>query len=113
MQNLYSDLTHAIPQSIKYIAYGFGIASGVILFLFGIIVKGLVAKVKKFDNDSKQLNELATDVEVIKSQDEGRNSFTRGLYAISERLAKIEVEQLSHKDRLKRIEDRCEQKIYK
>jgi hypothetical protein len=52
----------------------------------------------------KELDRLKTDIEIIKCQDEGRNSFVKGISMLNERTAKVESDQENLKDRVERVE---------
>ena len=106
-----------IVSNAKFIAYGFGIAIGVVLFLLGMVAK-LVSK--KFDQLTEDRNEISklqqslaitqNDVETLKDHEAGKSSFSRGLYAITEKMAVFRSEQDNIKAQQKEMFDRCERR---
>lgn len=116
-------LTH-----FKYLVYGFGCACGVILFLLGVIcrITGKYVRTKleqaaddrkQAAEDRKQLSELMQrvalteqDIEAMKDHELARSSFSRGLYAISEKMSGFKIEFDNMKEELKDIRWKCERR---
>jgi hypothetical protein len=85
--------------------------------IFSAILTYLNKKIMKLSDNEKRLNDLEKDVELIKAQDEGRLSFTRGLFGIQADVViiKNEIEHLAefrHEiiDRINRLEERMERR---
>lgn len=79
------------PESIRYFAYGIGCSVGFFMFIFGVFIKFVIAKVK-------EILSLKQDVEMMKIRDEGRESFARALMKIEARLYVSEKRQNQHED---------------
>lgn len=117
-----------VISHFKYLAYGFGGACGVILFLLGVICKLVSkyvgAKIKQTDDDRKQaeadrqhISELTKQIALIQQDLDGlkdhelaRSSFSRGLYAVSEKLSGVKIEFDHIKDELKELRWKCERR---
>ena len=104
-------------SNFKYIAYGFGIALGLIVFICGFLFKFIASKFHQFATDRNDIAELKqslaitkNDVEALKDHETGKSSFSRGLYAITEKMAVFKSEQDNMKAQQKEMFDRCERR---
>lgn len=67
-------------------------------------------KICKLAKDEKRLSDLEKDVDLIKSQDEGRLSFTRGLMEITGSLRVIDNEIKHIIERMDKLDERMERR---
>ena len=110
-----------ILDNLGYVAIGFGIGLTLIVGLLGLVFK-LVSEKFKTDRQDRDALRIAVNgvrqdvallqqaVDSINDHDEGRASFTKGLYSVSERITAFQVIIDRVKLDLRDLFERCERR---